>query len=338
MSTNSQRATLSTAIRPWAVVLAGGSGQRLAPVTRALYGKPLPKQFCRLGCGASLLQETVQRLRPTVSPPRTVVVVEASRRRLALRQVGAGGVTVIGQPLDRGTASGLLLPLMHVLGRDPDATVVVTPSDHGIADSALFRRGIEDAVAEVQADGSRIILLGVEADAPRTDYGWILPQDRGASRTEGSGSHPVARFVEKPPVAEARMLLGMGALWNTFVMVGKGLAFLNLFRRRLPATARFFEKWARMDESRRDAWLQARYDLLEPANFSHDVLESAPNLAVYTWPASLGWTDLGTPERLFEWLDAEGRLESVLATLRDRGATELLREHSGAVPAAAVAS
>ncbi|MBN2492044.1 MAG: NTP transferase domain-containing protein [Planctomycetes bacterium] len=334
MSANTQHTTFSLPPRPWAVVLAGGSGQRLAPLTRALYGRPLPKQFCRLGCGTSLLQDTVERLRPTVPAHRTVVVVEASRTRLARRQLG-GGVTVIGQPRDRGTASGVLLPLMHVLMRDPEATVVVTPSDHGIADRDLFRRGLEDAVAAVRTNPARIVLFGVEAGAPRTDYGWILPEGDGVPAVNGARFRPVARFVEKPPPAEARRLHDSGALWNTFVMVGKGVSFVNLYRRRLPETARFFEKYARLDESRRDGWLRERYDRLEPANFSHDILESAADLAVYTWPAALAWTDLGTPERLFEWLETEGRLATVMATLKRRGATELIRE---AVPPALAAA
>lgn len=310
----------------WAVVLAGGQGRRLEPVTRALHGRALPKQFCCLGRDTSLLTETVRRLQPTVPLERVVVVAEDARAELARRQLGAGAVEVVGQPLDRGTAPGILLPLIRVLARDPDAVVVVAPSDHAIADGEVFRLGIERAARAATRDPRRIVLFGVEADAPRTDYGWIVPGEP-LETLPGHVLRGVECFTEKPPLARARALQAAGASWNTFVMVGRGLAFLNLFRRRLPETARFFETYARLDPSRRDAWLAAGYEGLARSDFSADVLESARDLALYQWPSTLGWTDLGTPERLFAWLADEGRLDEILAAVEARGALDLVREH-----------
>ena len=323
-----------TSASPWAVVLAGGFGRRLEPVTRALNGKPVPKQFCDIGRGSTLLQDTVARLRPTAQSHRTVVVADVSLAQLARQQVGGSGLEVVAQPLDRGTAPGVLLPLMHILIRDPDATVVVTPSDHAMADSACFRRGIDNAIRAVEQDPQQVILFGVEADSPRTDYGWIIPGDHVRSAVN-CPLRRIVRFTEKPPVDQARVLHGIGALWNTFVMVGKGLTFLNLYRRRLPDIARFFEKYARLDESRREAWLFAHYDQLADANFSKDILQSAPNLSVYTWPVSLAWTDLGTPDRLFEWLESQGELEELVKRLKRRGAGELIHHYRPRQPEAA---
>jgi len=316
-------------------VLAGGFGRRLEPITRALYGRPVPKQFCRLGGNGSLLQDTVGRLGPAVPLERTVVVADATQVDLAREQVGARGASVVGQPSDRGTAAGVLLPLMHILLEDPEATVVVTPSDHAVADEACFQAGIRVAAEVVEREEDQIILFGVEADTPRTDYGWIVP---GKSLGYGHNGtlRRVTRFTEKPPLPRARALLRSGALWNTFVMVGKGKTFVGLYRRQLPEIARFFDAFARMDASRRDAWLTANYDGLSRANFSKDLLQSAPNLSVYTWPASLAWTDVGTPDRLFEWLDTRGQRDWLVDQLRRHGAYDLIEDHGG-VPSVAAA-
>jgi mannose-1-phosphate guanylyltransferase len=318
----------------WALVLAGGFGRRLESITRALYGKPVPKQFCRLGGSRSLLQDTVGRLGPRVPLERTVVVADASLAHLARQQVGTRGASVIGQPSDRGTAPGVLLPLMHILLEDPEATVVVTPSDHAIADEVCFQEGVGLVAGVVEREEDQIVLFGVEADTPRTDYGWIVPGESLGYGHNGT-LRRVKRFTEKPRLERARALLASGALWNTFVMVGKGKTFLDLYRRRLPEIARFFDTFARMDADRRGAWLATNYHEVPRASFSRDLLQTAPNLSVYTWPASLAWTDVGTPDRLFEWLDTRGQMDWLVDQLRRRGAYDVIEDHADLASVAA---
>ena len=126
-----------------AVVLAAGSGQRLRSMAEAFHGSPRPKQFCTFGRPRSLLQETLRRLRGLVEPRRTFVVVDRTQRALAAAQVPATtGVRVVQQPCDRGTGTGALLPLLHVLLQDPEATVLLTPSDHAVGDPGLFQHMI----------------------------------------------------------------------------------------------------------------------------------------------------------------------------------------------------
>jgi len=326
MKTQSQR-TACGSDSLWALVLAGGSGRRLEPITRALYGKPVPKQFCRLGGNRSLLQDTVGRLGPSIPLERIVVVADSTQADLARRQVGTPGARVVGQPSDRGTAPGVLLPLMHILLEDPEATVVVTPSDHAVADEACFQEGIRQAAGVVEREEGQIVLFGVEADTPRTDYGWIVPGESLGLGHNGT-LRRVMRFTEKPRIERARALLARGALWNTFVMVGKGKTFVDLYRQRLPEIARFFDAFARMDADRREAWLVTNYDRIPRASFSRDILQTAPTLSVYTWPASLAWTDVGTPDRLFEWLDTRGRMDWLVDQLRRRGAYDLIEDHA----------
>lgn len=275
-----------------AIVLAGGSGRRLAALTG-----PLPKQFCAFGGRRTLIQETLARLAPAAPPHRTAVVVRDPHRGLALEQLRPlRGVTVLSQPSDRGTAPALLWGLVHVLGRDPEALVVVSPSDHGVLDRSAYLRGI--AAARDAADEAPAVLLGVEADEPRTDYGWIVP---GAELSPGVLR--VEAFVEKPGHAEATALLALGALFSTMVLVARARALLGLFERARPGLAALLLPLAALPLPARALHLQRAYALLPPCDFSKDILAPARDLAVVRWPAEVGWTDLGTPDRVAGWLD-----------------------------------
>lgn len=279
-----------------AIVLAGGSGRRLAALTERIHGRPTPKQYCAFGGRRTLIQETLARLAPLVPGHRTAVVVQESHEDVARAQLcRCAGVTVLAQPSDRGTGSGLLRALVHVLGRDPGALVLVTPSDHGVRDRDAYLRGI---VAACDAtDVASAVLLGYDADAPRTDYGWIVP---GAEIRPGV--RRVAAFVEKPGSAEAVALEAQGALCSTMVLVARGEALLRLFERARPGLAAILEPLAALPRGAREIHLRRAYALLPPCDFSRDILAPAGDLAVVRWPAKVGWTDLGTPERVAEWM------------------------------------
>jgi mannose-1-phosphate guanylyltransferase len=247
-----------------------------------------------------LLDETLTRLSPLCPAARTVIVVDRGH----LEYVGARAQyedrgRIVLQPTDRGTATGVLLGLLPVLAADPEATVLVTPSDHGIRNGTTFRRGILEAMRHVQSVGG-VVLMGVAPTTPRDDYGWINVGPQAGP----NGIRSVESFVEKPHDALARRLLASGAVWNTMVMVAQIQDLVALFRQHLPeVTARVLGAMA-MPASAHHAHLAAVYPLLPASDFSRDVLAPARGLLAYTWPASMGWTDLGTPERLREWLQA----------------------------------
>lgn len=277
-----------------AIVLAGGSGRRLAALTG-----PLPKQFCAFGGRLTLLQETLARLAPVAPSHRTVVVARDLHRDLAQKQLRPfPGATLLAQPSDCGTAPALLWALVHVLGRNPEALVVVTPSDHGVRDRDAYLNGIvaaKDAVERAAA-----VLLGVEADEPRTDHGWIVP---GAELAPGV--RRVDSFVEKPAPAEAMALKARGALFSTMVLVARARTLLGLFECARPGLAALLEPLAALPLPAHALHLRRAYALLPPCDFSRDILEPARDLAVVGWPQEVGWTDLGTPERVAEWLQGE---------------------------------
>src|SRR5689334_11977026 len=115
----------------WAIVLAGGEGKRLAALTRAVYGRDVPKQFAALGSKRSFLQETMLRISALVPAARTLVVVSQTHARLADEQLADfPGVEIVLQPANLGTTAGVMLPLAHVLARDPEAIIAIFPCDH----------------------------------------------------------------------------------------------------------------------------------------------------------------------------------------------------------------
>lgn len=292
--------------RLWAVVLAAGEGTRLAPLTERLYEERLPKQFAVLAGDRSLLQTTIDRLLPLVPAARTVVVVPVAHEGLARQQLAEhSGIHVVAQPANRGTGPGILLPLAHVLQADPRAHVVVTPSDHYVADAASLTRAISNAAAVTSAP---LTLVGVEADRPETEYGWIE-----TSGELSAGVRRVERFVEKPDLESARVLFERGALWNTFVFAASGRRLWDLAEKMLPVQAALIHACV-SQAGPQGSCLARAYAQMQEANFSHAVLERTPGLAVVA-ATGCGFSDWGSPARVFESLRGTVDLERLLARL-----------------------
>ena len=289
--------------RLWSVILAAGSGRRLAGVTGGT-----PKQFWRPGGRESLVEQTLTRLLPLCPSDRTVAVVADSQREHVRSWGSAGGrARVVFQPEDRGTAAGVLIGLVPVLSADPDAVVLISPSDHGVGDADAFRRGILDVLSHLQQNDS-IVLLGVEPSAAQADYGWITLHSSEASNSV----RPVTGFVEKPAVSTARRLLSAGAVWNTMVIVARARTLFELCREQLPDVTSVFADCLTLPRGSHHEYLVERYRHLRVSDFSRDVLMPAQALSVFVWPASMGWSDLGTPERLARWLKARSSLGTEL--------------------------
>ena len=293
---------------PHVVVLAGGEGNRLVSLTRALYGIDLPKQFAVLVGDKSLLQCTLDRALALTTPDRISVVVTAAHAPIARVQLSPyPGVELVVQPRNLDTAPGILLPIARILARDPHARVVLLPSDHHVTDAAPMRRAFAYA-----AMIDRVTLIGVEPSAPEVEYGWI-----GCGAPLGVGpARDVARFVEKPPRALAEILCVTGGLWNTFIQTGPARAFWALARAHLPDHVAAFERYASsigaLDEAEQ---LAATYATMREASFSRDVLAHARDLAVIPVAGS-GWSDWGSPHRVFASLAGTPYHDRLVARMR----------------------
>jgi len=276
--------------RRWGLVLAGGEGRRLQALTTDRSGAPVPKQFCSLRGGDTLVQDAIARVRRCVEPDAILTIVSRPHRRHWTRDLAdQPAANIIEQPSLRGTAAGILLPLLVLADRDPRARLLVMPSDHHVAELDPFAEATEHALECVEDDDEHTVLLGISPDSADTEYGWIVPEE-----IDSEGRLRVRSFVEKPPLARAVTLRHRGALWNSFVMATSVPALLGLFRARLP------ELLERVVATRAmgPAALERAWAELPDHDFCADILAgSEDRLWVHPVPPC-GWTDLGTPTRV----------------------------------------
>jgi mannose-1-phosphate guanylyltransferase len=206
------------------------------------------------------------------------------------------------QPHNHGTATAIAYCVTRLRQMDPHGLVAFFPSDHHFANDEAFIGHIDSAFTQARSQPERVILLGIEPEAPEEEYGWIEPGPPLAGESTDN-IFEVARFWEKPTRAFASDLMGRGCLWNSFVMVGAVGAFIGIIQRTLPNLLACFESmWATTSPGMEDRALHGLYLGLPRANFSDEVLSARPsNLAVMR-ARGLGWTDLGEPERVFSML------------------------------------
>jgi len=279
----------------WVIILAAGEGQRVKALMVDPDGTQIPKQFCRLEGRTSMLRWTVDRALRLVPARRLVCVVAEQHQRWWERELfDLPTENVVVQPKNRGTAPGILLPLMTVLHRDPLARVLVLPSDHYVEHEETLRNAIHTALSAPKTMDDRVVLLGMVPDEFHSDYGWIVP--KGAIQVDTVCG--VRRFVEKPDSGRARRLMSRGALMNSLIFVGCGTAILDLFEQAVPALIEQFRAAPKLDGEGASVAIRQLYGQLPKNDFSRDVLEQTPDrLAVLPVPRC-GWSDLGTPARL----------------------------------------
>jgi mannose-1-phosphate guanylyltransferase len=290
----------TTAAPPWALILAGGDGTRLRALTRQITGEPRPKQFCPLLDEETLLDRTRRRVDRLTRPDRHVVVVTRAHEPYYRPLIGdlAPGRLVV-QPRNRGTAPGLLYPLLRIAELAGDVPVAVFPSDHFVDDDAVFVGAVTAAVTAVAARPDLVVLLGVEAAEAQTEYGWIEPDDQRLAY-DGEPVFAVRRFWEKPAPDLAVRLLASGCLWNSFVMVGRITAFIDLIGAGTPELLRAFAAiWRARGSSSEEAVAERVYVKLPHLDFSERVLVPAANRLGVIRVKGVEWSDWGNADRVF---------------------------------------
>ena len=285
----------------WAIVLAGGEGRRLHGVTTTALGVAVPKQFCSLRGGNSLLLEALKRAEAVAAPEHICTVVSQQHRGWWDHVLSAvPKAKVIVQPRNCGTANGVLLPLLYIMARDPGARIVVLPSDHHVRDEPVLAAALQRAVQELSRRRDQILLIGIHPEAEDPDLGYIVPGARdGAVST-------VDRFVEKPDVPLARNLVDAGALWNAFIVAARARALLQIFNQRFPQVVIGMQAVVAQSQFTPDLSVAAMdlYRNLPDVDFSHQILQGAESVLRVLQVPRCGWSDLGTPKRLAETLQA----------------------------------
>ena len=283
------------------VVLSGGAGTRLWPVSRSMH----PKQLLPIVADDSMLQVTVARFADGFTPP--IIVGGEDHRFLISDQLGEAGVsamTIILEPEGRNTAAAIALAAHVALGFDPDAVLVVAPSDHVITDAAAFRAAIDAALPAARA--GRLVTFGIRPRGPETGYGYI---EIGAPLPALAGVNAVARFVEKPDAVRAQGFVAGGRhAWNGGIFVFTANAYLAAVAEHAPAIAAACT--AAMAGATTDAAFTrpARAAFLTCPNISIDyaVMEKTDRAAVV--PVEMGWSDVGSWSALWDIAphDADG--------------------------------
>lgn len=283
-----------------AIILAGGEGTRLRSLTRRIEGEEIPKQFCRLMGSKTLLEQTVDRVSHTIAPNRVMTVVTGSHRRFYTPLLaGTPRHLVVEQPCGRGTAPAILYALMRIAERTPSSVVALFPSDHHVSDDALFMRHIEVAANALDQRPELTVLLGIEPTHPEQSYGWI--EKAGNLRIGEAPLFGVRSFVEKPEESTARTLMDQGALWNSFVMLGRVSTLINLFLVATPGLYVAFNSVRHTFDTGFEAESLSRlYADLPEVNFSSDVLQKCPLSLAVMQVSGVHWSDLGDPRRVEE--------------------------------------
>jgi len=284
------------------VILSGGAGTRLWPLSREMY----PKQLLALTGKHTMLQDTVTRLSgiPGAKPP-IVVCNEAHRFTVAeqIRALGEQAAAILLEPAGRNTAPAVALAALKALEIDPEAILVVAPADHVIRDARAFQAAAETAAR--LAEHGKLITFGIVAHAPETGYGYIR---RGEGRGEGNGpAYPVAQFIEKPPLDVAAQFVASGDyFWNSGMFVFKAaryLAELEAFAPDILEASRKAFQAARtdLDFVRID---KAAFDECRSESIDYAVMEKTRDALVL--PLDAGWSDVGSWSALWDVAAKDG--------------------------------
>ena len=270
----------------WALVMAGGSGERLWPLSRRRH----PKQTLKLGYKRSLLQAAVDRLNGLVPPSRILVVTTENQAGLVRRQLPQIlPDQLLVEPASRNTAAAVGLGTLAILKKDPEAVVVVTPADHVIRPTLKFHRTVRKG-AELAVRQEGLVCLGIKPTYPATGFGYIAPVGKALP----PGGYRVRRFLEKPtlPVAE-RLIRRRGIVWNSGIFCWKGRLIMGAIRQWLPGLWGGLEQihrvWATPEGKRR---LGQLYRGLPSISIDVGILERSRH--VWMVPAEFSWDDVGS--------------------------------------------
>ncbi|MDZ7841098.1 MAG: mannose-1-phosphate guanylyltransferase/mannose-6-phosphate isomerase [Gammaproteobacteria bacterium] len=278
------------------VIMCGGTGTRLWPLSRHLF----PKQFHALTGGLSLFQQTVQRCIGCPDTGRVLALTGYDYRFMAAEQldaVGVGDRTIILEPAVRNTAPAIALAALQIVETDPAAVMLVVPSDHYIRDEGAFRAAIGTAVESANAGG--LVTLGITPSHPATGYGYIKAQSSPGKRLAGD-RYAVERFVEKPALEQASEFLAQGGYyWNSGMFLFQAGVYLSELQSLSPEILDACRKaWARGAVDHGFRTIDACYGESPSVSIDYAVMERTDKAVVV--PYSGDWSDIGSWSSLAE--------------------------------------
>lgn len=281
---------IGSSINVYAILLAGGTGTRLWPVSRELY----PKQLVKFIGNNSLVQSTIKRLDPVIDTENVRIVCGQEHFHEITRHMAEIGVKakgkIICEPCGRNTAPAILLGALNILKTDSDAVLSVFPADHVISDIKRFHKDVKTAIK--LADIGYIVTYGIKPSCPETGYGYI----EGGEELFGNAL-TIKRFVEKPDEATAEKYIKAGNFyWNSGMFTFKASVIIEEFKRFQPELLKNMKDLV----DREQAITMDEYEQLPDIAFDYAIMEKTGKGVVL--PSDFGWSDIGSWKSLYDFL------------------------------------
>ncbi len=278
----------------YAVIMAGGVGSRFWPVSKT----KLPKQFLDLlGSGQTLIQKTFERLSKIIPQENIFILTNSRYEKLVKTQLPE--ITdrqIVMEPSMRNTAPCILLSALKIHRENPEATMIVAPSDHWIEDEHHFAQNVE-AAFEAAQQKKALMTLGIEPNFPHTGYGYIKFDTAAKDAVKR-----VSKFTEKPDYQTAKGFLEAGNyLWNAGIFIWQTQVILAAFQEYLPAMYQLFAQGKdQLNTEAEKAFIDKVYSDAENISIDYGIIEKADN--IYVLPVAFDWNDLGSWGSLYDKL------------------------------------
>ena len=288
----------------YAILMAGGVGSRFWPVSTESF----PKQFHdMLGTGDTLLQKTFQRLNKLIPTENIFILTNEKYNDLVLQQLPeVKQKQVVLEPAMRNTAPCILYASLKIQKLNPDAVMIVAPSDHWIEDETAFTQNVQQAFQFCEQNDA-LMTLGIKPTFPNTGYGYI---ECGNDSEENISE--VIQFREKPDYNTAKQFLAQGNfLWNAGIFMWSASSVINAFKNNQPELFQHFNKGMELYNTDAEAkFIEENYAKAENISVDYAIMESSKN--VYVIPATFDWNDLGTWGSLYDKLDKDQNQNAVV--------------------------
>jgi mannose-1-phosphate guanylyltransferase len=284
----------------YALIMAGGVGSRFWPVSRTAH----PKQFIDFfGVGKTLIQSTYERFLQTCPPDNIFIVTNEIYVTLIKEQLPAIQANqILAEPMMRNTAPCIAYGAMKIAALDPEALIIVAPSDHTIANQDAFIVAIEQCLCAAATDDV-LLTLGIKPNRPDTGYGYI--QYTANSLPDDEQIRKVKLFTEKPNRELAKTFIESGDfLWNAGIFIWSAKAINNAFRKHLPEMHEIFGQGASAYNTDQEKnFIASAYQQCTNISIDFAIMEKADN--VYVLPADFGWSDLGTWSSIYDMAEKD---------------------------------
>ncbi len=283
----------------YALIMAGGIGSRFWPKSRVSQ----PKQFLSFFENKTLLQTTIDRIRPLIPVERIIVSTNSDYVTIVKEQIPDLPVeNIIGEPVARNTAPCIAFASALVHYRNPDSTLIVLPSDHYIRNDKAFTKDLQTCV-RIAADRGKLVTIGITPTRPETGYGYIQYNDSSHISNEDDNAYPVKTFAEKPDVQTALKFLQSGDfLWNSGMFIWNTNEILREIEKHMPVlhhqVTLFTKDIKKHNGEVSKEILESVYHSCFSVSIDYGIMEKSDNVVVL--PSHFDWSDLGSWMAIYE--------------------------------------